>query len=51
MDTMDSQDGLNTIALPLFLNIFFWFLPAAVLCDDFSLVDSVKTEDAETNSL
>ena len=26
MDTMDSQDGLKTIALPLFLNIFFYFL-------------------------
>ena len=23
---MDSQDGLKTIALPLFLNIFFYFL-------------------------
>ena len=33
-DTMDSQDGLN---------IFFYFLPAAALCDDFSLVNSVKT--------
>ena len=44
MDTMDSQDGLKMFALPLFLNIFFCFLPAAVLCDDFSLVDdSVKT--------
>ena len=40
MDTIDSQDGLKTIALPLFLNIFFYFLPTAVLCDDFSLVDS-----------
>ena len=26
LDTMDSQDGLKTIALPLFLNIFFYFL-------------------------
>ena len=26
MDTMDSQDGLKTIALPFFLNIFFYFL-------------------------
>ena len=26
MDTMDSQDGLKTIALPLFLNLFFNFL-------------------------
>ena len=24
--TMDSEDGLKTIALPLFLNIFFYFL-------------------------
>ena len=26
MDTMDSQDGLKTIAPPLFLNIFFHLL-------------------------
>ena len=26
-----------------FLNLFFHFLPAAALCDDFSLVDSVET--------
>ena len=26
MVTMDSQDGLKTIALPLFLNIFFYIL-------------------------
>ena len=43
MDTMDSQDGLKTIALPLFLNIFFHFLSAGALCHDFSLVDSVAT--------
>ena len=37
MDTMASQDGLKTIALPLFImNIF-------VMCHDFSLVDSVET--------
>ena len=35
MDTMDSQDGLKTIILPLFLNIFFYFHPADTLCDDF----------------
>ena len=37
---MDAQVGLKTIAVTLFLNIFFYFLPAAALCDDFSLVDS-----------
>ena len=26
-----------------FSDFFFHFLPAAALCDDFSLVDSVKT--------
>ena len=42
--TMDSQDGLKTIALPLFLNIFYFlFPPAAALCHDFSLDDSVET--------
>ena len=46
--TMDSQDGLKTIALPLLLNIFLYFLPAAALCHDFLLV---KTQDAKTNSL
>ena len=40
---MDTQDGLKTTALTLFLNLFFHFLPAAALCDDFSLVDSVET--------
>ena len=49
MDTMDSQDGLKTIILPLFLNIFFYFHPADTLCDDFSLVDSVKTYDDKPN--
>ena len=39
--TMDSEDGLKTIRL--FLNIFFYFLPVAALCDDFSLVDIVET--------
>ena len=39
----ETQDVLKTIALTLFLNLFFYFLPAAALCDDFSLVDSVKT--------
>ena len=43
MYIMDAQVGLKTIALTLFLNLFFHFLPAAALCDDFSLVDSVET--------
>ena len=41
---METQVGLKTTALTLFLNLFFHFLPAAALCDDFSSVDSVKTE-------
>ena len=40
---MGTQVGLKMTALTLFLNIFFHFLPAAALCDDFSLVDSVET--------
>ena len=40
---METQDGLKTTALTLFLKLFFHFLPAAALCDDFSLVDSDKT--------
>ena len=40
---METQVGLKTTALTLFLNLFFHFLPAAALCDDFSLVDSVET--------
>ena len=40
---METQDGLKTTALTLFLNLFFHFLTAAALCDDFSLVDSVET--------
>ena len=40
---MEAQVGLKTTALTLFLNIFFHFLPAAALCDGFSLVDSVET--------
>ena len=47
---MDAQVGLKTIALILFLNLFFYFLPAAALCHDFSLVDSVETYIAESNS-
>ena len=47
---METQVGLKTTALTLFLNLFFHFLPAATLCDDFSLVDSVETYNAETNS-
>ena len=39
---METQVGLKTTALTLFLNLFFHFLPAAALCDDFSLVDSVE---------
>ena len=37
---MDAQVGLKTMALTLFLNLYFYFLPAAALCHDFSLVDS-----------
>ena len=40
---METQVGLKTIALTLFLNLFFHFLPAAALSDDFLLVDSVET--------
>ena len=40
---METQVGLKMTALTLFLNLFFHFLPAAALCDDFSLVDSVET--------
>ena len=40
---METQDGLKTTVLTLFLNLFFHFHPAAGLCDDFSLVDSDKT--------
>ena len=36
MYIMDAQVGLKTIALTLFLKIFFHFLPAAALCHDFS---------------
>ena len=47
---MDAQVGLKTIALILFLNLFFYFLSAAALCHDFSLVDSVETYIAKSNS-
>ena len=47
---METQVGLTTTALTLFPNLSFHFLPAAALCDDFSLVDSVETQNAETNS-
>ena len=40
MYIMDAQVGLKTMALTLFLNLYFYFLPAAALCHDFSLVDS-----------
>ena len=50
MYIMDSQVGLKTNALILFLNLFFYFLPAAALCHNFSLVDSFKTLNAESNS-
>ena len=42
MYRMDAQVGLKTIAL----NLFFYFLPAAALCHDFLLVDSVETQNA-----
>ena len=45
---MEAQVRLKTTDPTLFLNLFFHFLPAAALCDDFSLVDSVETENAET---
>ena len=48
---MDAQVGLRTIALTLFLNLFFRFLLAAALCHDFYLVDSNGTLNAESNSL
>ena len=37
---MDAQVGLKTITITLilFLNLFFYFLPAAALCHDFSFV-------------
>ena len=47
---METQVGLKTTALTLLLNLFFHFLPAAAVCDDYSLVDSVETYNAETNS-
>ena len=40
---METQVGLKTTALTLFLNLFFHFLSAAALCDDFSLVDNIHT--------
>ena len=40
---METHVVLKMTALILFLNLFFHFLPAAALCDDFSLVDSVET--------
>ena len=40
---MEAQVRLKTIALTLFPNLFFYFFPAAALCHDFSLVDSVET--------
>ena len=40
---LETQVGLKTIALTLFLNLFLYFLPAAALCHDLSLVDSVET--------
>ena len=49
MYIMDASDELKTIALILFLNLFFYILPAAALCH-FSLVNSVETYIAESNS-
>ena len=43
MNIMDTQVGLKTTALTLFLNLFFYFFPVAALCDDCLLVDSVET--------
>ena len=50
MYIMDALVVLKTIDLTLFLNVFFYFLPAAALCHDFSLVDSFETLNAESNS-
>ena len=46
---MDAQVGLNTIAPTLIPNRFFNFLPAAALCHDFALVDSVETLNADSS--
>ena len=40
---METQVGLKTIALTLFLIFFLLFPLAAALSDDFLLVDSVET--------
>ena len=40
---MEKQDGLKTTALTLFSEFIFPFPPAAAVCHDFSLVDSVET--------
>ena len=47
---METQVGLKMIALTLFLHSFFYFLSAAALCHDFSLVDSGETKNAKLNS-
>ena len=47
---METQVQLKTIALTLFLNLFFHFLPEVALCQDFSLVDSDEILNAESNS-
>ena len=47
---METEVGLKMIALTLFLNFLFLFPCAAALCHDFSLVDSVETLNAESNS-
>ena len=48
---MDTQVGLKTTALTFFLNLFFHFLPAAALCHDFALLDSVEKLNAESTGL
>ena len=47
---METEVGLKMIALTLLLNFLFLFPCAAALCHDFSLVDSVETLNAESNS-
>ena len=47
---METQVGLKTTALTLFLNLLFHFLPAAALCDDFSFVNSVETDKVDSTN-
>ena len=40
---IETQVGLKTISLTLFLKLLFYILSAAALCHYFSLVDSDET--------